>query len=162
MSWGCVSQRSPAPRAPPAPSQPHCSQGSSTERCAMQRCPEAPPLLPTDGTGTMGRAAPSRCLCWLWTCALGRTGCSPCSGLWGNWCHWLWLSLLPHLLQCRGAEASSLAVPIHAAGTGLLQPRSTPEQVPATLQLPPCPGQFTGTLLPGTFLAQTAQLFAVI
>lgn len=62
----------------------------------------------------------------------------------------------------RGAEASSLAVPIHAAGTGLLQPCSTPGQVPAALQLPPCPGQFTGTLLPGTFLAQPAQLFAVI
>lgn len=103
-----MSQRSPAaPRAPPAPSQPCCSQGNSTESCAMKRCPKALHLLPTDGTGTsMGRAAPSHHLCWLWTCALGRTGCSPCSGLWGNWCHWLWLSLLLPLSQRRAAWLS--------------------------------------------------------
>lgn len=108
-----MSQRSPAaPRAPPAPSQPCCSQGNSTECCAMKRCPKAPPLLPTDGTGTsMGRAAPSSYLCWLWTCALGRTGCSPCSGLWGNWCHWLWLSLLLPLSQGPGSRGEQPGCP---------------------------------------------------
>lgn len=108
-----MSQRSPAaPRAPPAPSQPRCSQGSSTECCAMKRCPKALLLFPTDGTGTsMGRAAPSSYLCWLWTCALGRTGCSPCSGLWGNWCHWLWLSLLLPLSQGPGSRGEQPGCP---------------------------------------------------